>query len=152
MNCIGATLTAISFAVVVWSRHATHSLPRGVARPNNGCDRHLVSLRVWASWIFILALLHERFNSTVDSKPKLHFISLNKDISQSTFFQINENTLNEEKIIIFQRLSRRRFNGMGFGGGRGGASDFSGKSGAMSQFFNNRGYPASVVQVGHHSA
>ena len=65
-----------------------------------------------------MALRHQRFNSVVDSKPKLHFISLNKDISQSTFFQINENnTLNEEKMIIFQRLSRRRWNGMRVGEG-----------------------------------
>ena len=31
-------------------------------------------------------------------------------------------------------------------------SDFSEKSEAMCQFFNNRGYPASVVQAGHHCA
>ena len=117
MNCIGATLTVLSFAVVVWSRHTTHTLPRGVARPNNRCDLYLVSLRVRASWIFIMALGHQRFNSIVDSKPKLHFISLNKDISQSTFFLINENTLNEEKMIIFQRLSRRRCNGKRVGEG-----------------------------------
>ena len=64
-----------------------------------------------------MALRHQRFNSIVDSKPKLHFISLNKDISQSTFFLMNENTLNEEKMIIFQRLSRRRCNGMRVGEG-----------------------------------
>ena len=64
-----------------------------------------------------MALGHQRFNSIVDSKPKLHFISLNKDISQSTFFLMNENTLNEEKMIIFQRLSRRRCNGMRVGEG-----------------------------------
>ena len=64
-----------------------------------------------------MALRHQRFNSIVDSKPKLPFISLNKDISQSTFFQINENTLNEEKMIIFQRLSRRRCNGKRVGEG-----------------------------------
>ena len=64
-----------------------------------------------------MALGHQRFNSIVDSKPKLHFISLNKDISQSTFFVINENTLNEEKMIIFQRLSRRCCNGMMVGEG-----------------------------------
>ena len=82
-----------------------------------------------------MALGHQRFNSIVDSKPKLHFISLNKDISQSTFFLINENTLNEEKMIIFQRLSRRRCNGKRVGGGRGGAPDFPGKLGAMCHFF-----------------
>ena len=64
-----------------------------------------------------MALGHQRFNSIVDSKPKLHFISSNKDISQSTFFLINENTLNEEKMIIFQRLSRRRCNRMRVGEG-----------------------------------
>ena len=64
-----------------------------------------------------MALRHQRFNSVVDSKPKLHFISLNKDISHSTFFQINENTLNEGKMIIFQRLSLRRCNGMRVGEG-----------------------------------
>lgn len=96
-----------------------------------------------------MALRHQRFNSIVDSKPKLHFISLNKDISQSTFFLMNENTLNEEKMIIFQRLSRRRCNGMGVGEGRGGAPDFSGKLGAMCHFFDKR---VSVVQVSHHRA
>ena len=64
-----------------------------------------------------MALRHQRFNTIVDSKPKLPLISLDKDISQSTFFQINENTLNEEKMIIFQRLSRRRWNGMRVGEG-----------------------------------
>ena len=64
-----------------------------------------------------MALWHQRFNCIVDSKPKLHFISLDKDISQSTFFQINENTLKEEKMIIFQRLSRRRCKGMRVGEG-----------------------------------
>ena len=31
---IGATLTVVSFATVVWSRHATYTLPRCVTRPN----------------------------------------------------------------------------------------------------------------------
>ena len=45
MNCIGATLTVVSFAAVVWTHHTTPFISRlresarCVTRPKNGCER-----------------------------------------------------------------------------------------------------------------
>ena len=44
IECIGAALTVVSFAAVVWSRHTTPSIPRWREsalrdETNNGCEK-----------------------------------------------------------------------------------------------------------------
>lgn len=90
INCIGATLVVVSFGAFVWSHHASRSLPRprGVTRPNNGCNRDFINLRVGPR--------HEH-NFTAERKPKLHFNSMTLTENKK-FFAVSI-FLNKSKYI-----------------------------------------------------
>ena len=111
MKCIGATLTVVSSAAVVWSRHTTPSIPswRETAlrdETNNGCESRLHLLpflkqRENHNYLSTVSCQKNTIPRNFTSKSKLQFCFISNRTKAKTYCDLE---WVKKRIILQRRL------------------------------------------------